>query len=85
LIALYRYITLTNIIENDENARIILCLQYKDLTEFIGDSLKELRVQYVRVTGNVFQRQNAISTYLFNLYQYVIIIVIYRTISLIFI
>ena len=61
LIKLYRYIT--NLIETSENARIILFLQYRDLTEFIAESFKELNINYVRVAGNVFQRQNAINKF----------------------
>ena len=61
LIQLYRYVT--NLIDNDPHARIILFLQYKDLADFIAETLKELGIDYVRVVGNVFQRKNAISRF----------------------
>jgi hypothetical protein len=61
LVGLYRYIT--DLISNDNNARIILFLQFSDLADFIGKSFKDLGVEYVRVAGNVFQRQNAISKF----------------------
>jgi SNF2 family DNA or RNA helicase len=61
LVALYHY--MTDLIKRDPDSRIILFLQFKDLAEFIGKSLKELGIEYVRVTGNVFQRQNAIAKF----------------------
>ena len=61
LIGLYRYIT--NLIRTDQNARIILFLQFKDLADFMEKSFKELKVECVRVAGTVFQRQNAISKF----------------------
>lgn len=61
LIGLYRYVT--DLIQRDPNARIILFLQFSDLADFIGKSFKDFGVEYVRVAGNVFQRQNAISKF----------------------
>lgn len=61
LISLYRYIT--ELISTDPNARIILFLQYSDLADFMAESFKDLRVNCVRVVGNVFQRQNAITKF----------------------
>lgn len=61
LIGLYRYVT--DLIQKDPNARIILFLQFSDLADFIGKSFKDFGVEYVRVAGNVFQRQNAISKF----------------------
>ena len=61
LIRLYRYIT--DLIETSAEARIILFLQYRDLAEFMAESFKELHIKYVRVAGNVFQRQNAINKF----------------------
>ena len=61
LIGLYRY--MTDLIENSEDARIILFLQYSDLADFMAESFKELGINCVRVVGNVFQRQNAIAKF----------------------
>ncbi len=61
LMSLYRYIT--DLIRIDHGARIILFLQYRDLTDFIAKNLKELGVEYVRVSGNIFERQNAINKF----------------------
>ena len=61
LIGLYRYIT--NLINTDITARIILFLQFSDLADFIGKSFKDFGVDYVRVAGNVFQRQNVITKF----------------------
>jgi len=61
LIGLYRYIT--ELIESDKNARIILFLQFSDLADFMAKSFKELKVECVRVVGTVFQRQNAIAKF----------------------
>ena len=61
LVGLYRYIT--DLFSKDLNARVILFLQFSDLADFIGESFKDLGVEYVRVAGNVFQRQNAITKF----------------------
>lgn len=61
LMGVYRYIT--ELIESDKNARIILFLQFKDLTDFMAKSFKELKVECARVSGTVFQRQNAIAKF----------------------
>ena len=61
MIGLYRYIT--ELIQTDKDARIILFLQFSDLADFIAKSFKELKIECVRVVGTVFQRQNAIAKF----------------------
>lgn len=61
LIALYNY--LNELMENDPNARIILFLQYKVLSDFISSTLNELKIKHARVTGGVFKRQAAINKF----------------------
>lgn len=59
MISLCTYLIET--IESDANAKIILFLQYKDLANFISKTLSdELKLNHVRVTGSVDQRQSAI-------------------------
>ena len=61
LIALYKYIT--DLLESDPNARIILFLQYKILSDFISTTFNDLNIKHCRVSGNVFKRQSAISQF----------------------
>lgn len=61
LIELYNY--LTKLIEGDPNARVILFLQYGSLSKYISSTLDELNIKHVRVSGNVFKRQDAIKQF----------------------
>lgn len=61
LLGLYNYVK--KLIQTDPNSRIILFLQFSDLTEFIAKCFKELQIPYARVAGNVYQRQNAIKKF----------------------
>ena len=62
MIALCKY--LIELIESDQDSKIILFLQYKDLANFISMTFeKELELNHVRVTGDVEQRQSAIKQF----------------------
>lgn len=61
LISMYRYVT--ELIETDKTARIILFLQYSDLAKFIAKTFTELQVEFVRVAGHGSQRQNSIAKF----------------------
>lgn len=62
MIALTKY--LMDLMETREDAKIILFLQYKDLGDFISDTLeKELQLKHVRVSGDVTRRHAAIKQF----------------------
>lgn len=61
LIALYNYVT--DLIESDPEARIILFLQYRALSDHISKTLTEIGIDHVRVSGTVFKRQGAIDRF----------------------
>jgi SNF2 family DNA or RNA helicase len=61
LIALYRYIS--DLFDESPDSKVILFLQYRELAKFISETLNELKLMHVRVTGDIDQRQAAISQF----------------------
>lgn len=61
LASLYQYVR--KVLDENDNNRIILFLQYKSLSDFISKTLRELNIEHVRVGGNVFQRTNSINIF----------------------
>lgn len=64
LIALHNYIT--ELLDSEADARIILFLQYEVLAKFISDTLTELDIKHSRVHGNVFTRKAAIDKFIYS-------------------
>lgn len=61
LASLYQYVK--KVLDESDDNRIILFLQYKTLSDFISKTLREINIDHVRVGGNVFQRTNSINTF----------------------
>jgi len=55
LIAVYNYIT--DLMEKDSNASIILFLQCKDLAKFVAESFSQLKIYFVRVNNSIYKRK----------------------------